>query len=174
MLPHVLHIISKNLYKKSPDAVKTSFTMTAARCLYISCVHEFTLLWDLFDALTTSHNALSVCARIFTEIDHDGTKNVIDMHYATPRPWYVLIPWSPDHMIFHYSHLIILVFHIHIIIPMEVPCESLESIARNPHIYPSLPCRFSPIITSIISLSFYTSLLSWFYFQKLKGKPRNI
>jgi hypothetical protein len=84
MLPLVPYIISKNSYKKSPDAAKMSFTMTAARCLHISCVHDSTLLGDLFDALTTSHHVLRVCAESFTEIDHNGTKNVIGMLYATP------------------------------------------------------------------------------------------
>jgi hypothetical protein len=40
MFPLVPYIISENLYKKSPDAARISFTMTAARCLYISCVHD--------------------------------------------------------------------------------------------------------------------------------------
>jgi hypothetical protein len=40
MLPHVPHIISKKLYEKSLDAIRMSFTMTAARSLYISCVHD--------------------------------------------------------------------------------------------------------------------------------------
>jgi hypothetical protein len=72
---------------KSPDAARTSFTMTTARCLYISCVHDSTLLGDLFDALTTSHNVLSVCARSFTEIDRDATRSVIGVQYTTTQPW---------------------------------------------------------------------------------------
>jgi hypothetical protein len=31
---------------------------------------------------------LSVCARTFFKIDHEGTKNMIGMQYATPRPWH--------------------------------------------------------------------------------------
>jgi hypothetical protein len=174
MLSLVPNIILRNLYKKSPNVARMSFTMTAARCLYISCVHDSTLLWDPFDVLTTSHHVLSVCARAFTEIDHDGTMNMNDMQYATPQPWHFLIPWSPDHVIFHPSHLVILVLHIHTIIPMKVPCQSLEPIVRNPHIHSSLPCGFSPIIPSIISLSFYKSSLPWFYLENIKGKLRNI
>jgi hypothetical protein len=127
-----------------------------------------------FDAPTTSHNVLSVCARTFIEIDPDSTKNMINMQYATPRPWHVLILWSSDNVISYPSHLVIIMFHIHIIIPMQVPFQFLESIARNTHIYPSLPCEFSPINPSIISSSFYTSSLPWFYLQNLEGKPRNI
>jgi hypothetical protein len=129
MFPHVLHIISENLYKKSSDAIRTPFIMTVVWCLYKSYVHDSTMLWDLFEAPTTSHHMLSVCARAFTEIDHDDTKNVIDMKYATPQPWHVLIAWSLNHVNFHSSHLIILAFHIHIIIPMHVPFQSLEPIA---------------------------------------------
>jgi hypothetical protein len=135
MLSLVPNIIPRNLCKKSPDAARMSFTITVARCLYISYVHKSTLLWDLFDALTTSHNVLSVCARTFIKIDHDDTKNVIGMQYATPWLWHVLIPWSPDHVISHRSHLVIFMFHIHIIIPMQVPCQSIESFARNPPVY---------------------------------------
>jgi hypothetical protein len=100
---------SENLYKKGPDAVRTSFIMTAARCLYIS-VYMTLLGYEIFDALTTSHNVLSVCARTFVEIDHDGTRNVIGMQYATPQPWH--------YRDFSAYQLIILVFHIHIIISM--------------------------------------------------------
>jgi hypothetical protein len=50
--------------------------MTIVRYPYISYVQNSTLLWDLFDALTTSHNVLSVCVQ-----------------YATPQPWHVLILW---------------------------------------------------------------------------------
>jgi hypothetical protein len=92
-------------------------------------VHDSTLLWDRIDALTTSHDMLSACARTFIEIDHDGMKNVIDMQYATPRHWHVLIPWSSDHVIFPPSHLVIPAFHIHIIIPMQSTCQFLEPIA---------------------------------------------
>jgi hypothetical protein len=66
--------------------------MTTSRCLYISYVHDSTLLRDLFDVLTTSHNVLSVCAISFTEMDHDATRDVIGVQYDTPRPWHVLIP----------------------------------------------------------------------------------
>jgi hypothetical protein len=146
--------------------------MTVARCLYISCVHDSTMLLDLFDALTTSQHVLSACVRSFTEIDNDNDKNVISMQYATPWPWHVLIPWSPDHVISPPSHLVILVFHIPINIPMQVPCQSLGPIAWNPHVYPSLPCGFRPIIPSIISLLFYTSSLPWFYSLKLWRKAQ--
>jgi hypothetical protein len=148
-----------------------SFTTIAARCLYISCAHESTLLWDLFDAPTTSHDMLSVCARTFIEIDHDGTRNMIGVQYATPQPWHVLIPWSLDQLISHPSHLVILAFHIHIIIPMQVPCQFLETIAQNPLTY---SCWFSSIVSPITSSSFSSSSLPWFYFQNLKGKPKNI
>jgi hypothetical protein len=171
MLSLVPYIIPINHWKKGPDAARTSFTMTIARCLYISCVHNSTLLWDLFDAPTTSHNVLSVCARTFIKIDHDGTKNMINMQYATPRHWHVLILWSPDHVISPLSHLIILVFHIHIIISMKVLCQSIEPFAPNPPIY---SYWFNPIIPSTISSSFYTSPLPWFYLQNHEGKPRII
>jgi hypothetical protein len=143
MLFLVPYNVPRNLCKKSPDVARTSFTMIAARCLYISCIHDSTMLWDLFNALTTSHNVLSVCARTFVEIDHDDTKNVISMYYATPQPWHILISWSPDHVISPPSHLVILAFHIHIIISMQVPWQFLEPIALNPPIY---SCGFSPII----------------------------
>jgi hypothetical protein len=120
---------------------------------------------------TTSHHALRVCARAFTEIGHDANTNMIGMQYATPWPWHVLIPWSLDHVISHPSHLVILAFHVNIIIPMQVPCQSVESFARNPPIY---SYWFSPIIPSIISSPSYASSLPWFYFQNLKGKPKNI
>jgi hypothetical protein len=81
------YIISENLCKKSPDAVRTSFIITTARCLYISYVHDSTLLWDLYDAPTTSHHVLSVCARSFTDIDRDATRNMIGVQYTTPQPW---------------------------------------------------------------------------------------
>jgi hypothetical protein len=86
MLSLVLYIIPRNLYQKSPDAIWTSFIMTVARCLYISYVHDTTMLLDLVDALTTSQHVLSVCVRSFTEIDNDNDKNVISMQYATPWP----------------------------------------------------------------------------------------
>jgi hypothetical protein len=152
MLSLVPYIIPKNICKKSPDAARISVTMTAAWCLYISCVHDSTLLWDLIDAPTTSHDMLSVCARTFIEIDHNGTKNVIELQYATSRPWHVLILWSPDHVISPPSHLVILAFHIHIIISMQVPCQFLEPIGPNPPIH---SCGFSPIIPSIISVILY-------------------
>jgi hypothetical protein len=132
MLSLVPYIIPRSLCKKSPDATKTSFIMTAARCLYIFYVHDSTLLWDLFDAPTTSHHVLSVCVRTFVEIDHDSTKNVIGVQYVTPWPWHVLIPWSPDHVIFDPNYLIILVFHIHIIVPMQVPCQFQRAICLKP------------------------------------------
>jgi hypothetical protein len=120
------------------------------------------------------HIMCLVCVRTFTEIDHDATRNMIGVWYATPQPQHVLIPWYSDHVICHPSHLVILIFHIPIIIPMRVPCQSLEPIIWNPHICPSLPCGFSRIIPSIISSSVYTSSLPWFYFQNLEGKPQNI
>jgi hypothetical protein len=159
MLSLVPYIIPRNLCKKNSNAARTSFTMIAARCLYISCVHDSTLLWDLIDAPITSHNVLNRCARAFTEIDHDGTKNVISMQYATPRPWHILIMRSPDCVISPPSHLVILVFHIHIIISMQVPSQSLEPITRNSHIYHA---DFCPTIPSIIPSSFSTSSLPWF------------
>jgi hypothetical protein len=131
MLSFVLYIIPRNHSQKSPNAVRTSFNMTTARCLYISCVRDCTMLLDLFDAPTTLHHVLSVCIRSFTEIDHDATRNVIGVQYATQWPWYVLIPWSPDYMISQPSHLIILVLHIHIIIFMQIPCQFIEPIART-------------------------------------------
>jgi hypothetical protein len=143
MLSLVPYIIPRNLCKKSPDAAKTSFTMTVVWYLYISCVHDSTLLWNLFDALITSHNVLSVCAR-------------------------TVISRSCD---FHPSHLVILMFHIPIIISIQAPCQSIDPFTRNPPIY---SYWFSPIIPSIISSSFYTSSLPWFYFQNLEGKLRNI
>jgi hypothetical protein len=163
MLSLVPYIIPRNLCKKSLDAARTSFTMTIAQCLHISCVHESTLLWDLIDVPTTSHRVLSACARTFIEIDHDSTKNVIGKQYDTPRPWHVLIPWSLDHLISPPSHHAILAFRIHIIISMQVPCQFQEPIAPNPPIY---SWGFSPIIPPIISLSFYTSSLPWFYSTK--------
>jgi hypothetical protein len=163
MLSLVPNIIPQNLCKKSPHAARVSFTMIVAQYLYISCVHDSTLLWNFFDALTTSHHVLSVCARSFTEIDRDATRNVIGVQYATPWPWHVLILWYPDHVIFHPSYLVILVFHIPIIIPMQAPCQSLGPITLNPHICPSLSYRFSLIIPSITSSPFYTSSLPWSY-----------
>jgi hypothetical protein len=142
--------------------------MTVARCLYISCVHDSTLLWNPIDAPTTSHHVISVCVRSFTEIDHDATRDVIGVRYATPQPWHVLIPWSLNHVISHPSHLIILALHIHIIISMQVPCQSLKPICSE---LSSLPRRFSPIIPSIISSSIYTSSLPWFIFKTLKRSP---
>jgi hypothetical protein len=174
MLSLVPYIIPRNLCKKCLDAVRTSFTMTTVRCLYISYVHDSTPMWDIIDALTTLHHKLSMYATTFTEIDHEGTKNMIGVQYATPWSWHVLILWSLNHVISHPSHLVILAFYIHIIIFMQVPCQSLGPITRNPHIYPSLPCGFTPIISSIISSSFYTSSLPWFYSQNLKGMPRII
>jgi hypothetical protein len=126
MISLVPYIIPRNLCKKSPDAARTSFTMTGAWCLYISCVYDSTLSWELFDALTTSHNMPSVRARSFTEIDHDATRNVIGVQYTTPQPWHVLISWSPDQLISHPSQLVILALHIHIIIFMQVLCQFLE------------------------------------------------
>jgi hypothetical protein len=93
--------------------------------------------------------------------------------YATPQPWHVLIPWCPDHVIFPPSHLVILAFHIHINISMQVPCQSVESFARNPPIY---SYWFSPIIPSIISSSFIHHLClvlsskPWRKVQKYLGK----
>jgi hypothetical protein len=171
MLSLVPYIISKNLCKTNPDAARTSSTMIVAHCMYISCVHDSTLLWHLFDALTTSHHVLSVCAREFIEIDHDGTKNVIGMQYSSPRPWHVLIPWFLDYVISHPSHLIILVLHIHMIIPMHVSYQSIEPFTQNAPIY---SYWFSPVIPTIITLSFYTSSLFWFYLQNHEGKPKNI
>jgi hypothetical protein len=171
MLSLIPCIIHKNLRKKSPDAARTSFTMIVAWCLYISCVHDSTMLWDLIDAPTTLHHVLSVCARSFTKIDHNTTRNVIGVWYDTPRPWHVLIPWSPDHVISHPIHLVIIAFHIHIIISMYDPCQFLEPIAPNPPFY---SYWFSFIIPSIISSSFYTLSLSRSHLQNLEGKPRNI
>jgi hypothetical protein len=111
---------------------------------------------------------LSVCVRTFIEIDHDGTRNVIGVQYATPRPWHVLILWSLDQVIPHPSHLIILVLHIHIIICMQVPYQFLEPIAPNPQIY---SCKLSPIIPSVISSLFYTSSCLGFIFKSMKGSP---
>jgi hypothetical protein len=128
MLSLVPCIIPRNLCKKSLDAARMSFTLTAAQCLYISSVPDSTLLWDLIDAPTTLHHVLSVCARSFTEIDHDATRNVIGVWYATPWPWHVLILWSLDHVISYPGHLVIITFHIHIIIPMQAPCQSIEPI----------------------------------------------
>jgi hypothetical protein len=131
--------------------------------------HHSTLLWHLFDTPKQLHilllGVLSVCARAFSEIVGNATRNVIGMQSCTTSPWQVLILWSPDQMIFHPSHLTILVFHIHIIIPKKVSCQFLEPIAENTHIYSSLPCWLSPAISSIASSLFYTSSLSWFYFQ---------
>jgi hypothetical protein len=91
MLSLIPHIIPRNLYKKSHDAVRTSITMTTARCLYMPYVHDSTMLLDRFDALTTSHHVLSVCAISYNEIDHDATRDAISVRYATPQPWQVLI-----------------------------------------------------------------------------------
>jgi hypothetical protein len=92
MLSLVLYIMPRNLCKKSTDVARTLFTVTTARCLYISYVHNSTLLGYLFDAPTTSHHVLSVCAISFTEIDQDAIRNVIGVRYATPRNWHILIP----------------------------------------------------------------------------------
>jgi hypothetical protein len=54
--------------------------------------------------------------------------------------------------------------------PLPIPRAN----SRNPHIDLSLPCRFSSIIPSMISSSFYASSLPWFYFQNHEVKPRNI
>jgi hypothetical protein len=91
--------------------------------------------------------------------------------YATPQPWHVLIPWSPYHVISHPSHLAMLAFSIRIIISMQVPCKFLESIARNTHIYQSLPCWLFLIVPLITSSSFSTSSLPWF-FKTLKESPK--
>jgi hypothetical protein len=92
-------------------------------------------------------------------------------HYTTLRPWHVQIPWSPDPVIAPPSHLVILAFHTHIIIPMQASCQFLNPIAWNPRI-----CLywFSSTNPSIFSSSFYTSSLPWVYLQNLEGKPRNI
>jgi hypothetical protein len=110
-----------------------------------------------FDAPTTLHHVLSVCARSFTEINHNATRNMIGVQYATPQPWQVLIAWSLNH-----------VFHIPIIIPKQAPCQSIEPFARNPPIY---SYWFSLIIPSIISSSFYTSSYPGFIFKTLKESP---
>jgi hypothetical protein len=44
MLTYVPHIISKNHTKRSPDAARASFTMTAAHCLYTSWEHSSCLV----------------------------------------------------------------------------------------------------------------------------------
>jgi hypothetical protein len=129
MLSPVPNIIPRNLYKKSPDVVRMSFNKTVVQCLYISCVCDYLMLRDIFDAPTTSHHVLSVCAISFTEIDHDAIRNVIGVRYATPRSWHVRMPSYSDHVISPPSHLVILAFHIHIIIPIQVPCQFLEPIA---------------------------------------------
>jgi hypothetical protein len=131
MLSLVSDIIPKNLYKKSPNVDRMSFTMTVARCLYISYVHDSTLLWDLFDTLATSYHVLSVCARSFTKIDRDANRNMIGVRYATPRHWHVLTPWSPDLLISHPSHLIILVFQIHITILCKFLVNSWRQLPRT-------------------------------------------
>jgi hypothetical protein len=125
------------------------------------------MLWDLIDAPTTSHHMLSLCARSFTEIDHNATKNVIGMQYATPWPRHVLIPWSPDHVISPQPSYHPCVPHTHnypYACPLPIPKANFLDLS-------SLPCRFSLIISSIISSSFYTSSLPWFYFQNLKESP---
>jgi hypothetical protein len=122
----------------------------------------------LVDAPTTSHHVLSVSTISFTEINHDATKDVIGVWYATPWPWHVLIPWSPDHVISHSSHLVILMFHIPIINSKQVHCHFLDPIALNPPIY---SCRFNPIILSIISSLFYTWFYFGFIFKTLKENP---
>jgi hypothetical protein len=90
-------------------------------------------------------------------------RNVIVVQYATPWPWLVPIAWSLNHVISPPIHLIILMLHIPIIISMQVHCHFLKPIAPNPPIY---SCGFNPIIASIISSSFYTWSLPWFYLQK--------
>jgi hypothetical protein len=74
--PCPLHYIW-NPNTNSLDAVGMSFTTTTTRCLYISYVHDSTLLWDHIEAPTTSHHVLRVCARSFIEIDHDVARSMI-------------------------------------------------------------------------------------------------
>jgi hypothetical protein len=122
-LPHI-----QTPYKKSFDAAMMSFDMTAAQCLYISYVHDSTLLWDIIDAPTTSHDELEH-SPILTTMPLGKMIGIIS---ATPWPWHVLKVWYPNHLILHLSHLLILLFRTHIIISMQVPCQFLEPIAQNP------------------------------------------
>jgi hypothetical protein len=92
-------------------------------CCKVSLMHQ--LLHNVFP------DVLSVCARTFVEINHDAIRNMSGVRYVTPRPCHVLIPWSPDHVISPPSHLVILALHIHVIIPMHVPCQFLEPIAET-------------------------------------------
>jgi hypothetical protein len=108
----------------------------------------------------------------FIEIDHDDTKNVIGMQYSTPRPWHVLIPWSTDHVISPSSLLVIHVFHIPIIIPMQALLPIDRANCRNLHIYSSLPCEFGPIIPPIMSSSYIYIIFSLDLFSKLWWKAQ--
>jgi hypothetical protein len=119
-------------------------------------------------------DVLIISAGAFIVFGHNATRNVIGVRTAALRPCSDLTLRCPTQVISNILHLVNLVFHVHIIIPIRVPCQFLEPIARNLPIYPSLPCRLIPVVPSLASLSFSLSSLPWFYFQNLKGKPEII
>jgi hypothetical protein len=156
MLPYVLHHISEYHYKRRPDATRASFTMTAAWCLYTSCVHacnlshHSTLLWGLLDA--------------FTEIDHKVTRNVISMQSAATQHYLLLAPQSLDQVNFNLTHVVTLVFHLYTIIYEQVFCQFVQPIVGNTYVLHQYCPRLNLSIPSTTSSSFYTSSLPWLYF----------
>jgi hypothetical protein len=115
-------------------------------------------------------DVLIISVRAFIDFGHDATRNVIGVRTTSLRPCSVLTLRCPTQLISNLLHLMNLLFHVHIIIPIWVPGLFLDPIAWNLPIYSSLPCGLIPVVPSLASSSFCLSPLPWFYFQNLKGK----
>jgi hypothetical protein len=124
MLPLILYIISKNPYKKSLDIARMPSAMTIALCLYISCVHDSTLLWDLVDGIDHfSSCAYCVCKNIHWD-------------------------WSRHHQE-HDWHAI---YHSAILAHSSIVISKSDDSPSEPSCYPCVPHTYNYPYTSLIPI----------------------
>jgi hypothetical protein len=95
-------------------------------CTHSVHMTEILILFILYSDIFSMHRShrsvfsdvLIISAGAFADFGHDATRNVIGMRAASLRPCSDLTLRYPTQVIFNLLHLVNLVFHIHIIIPI--------------------------------------------------------
>jgi hypothetical protein len=100
-------------------------------------------------------DVLNVWEEAFTEINHDTTRNVIDVQFAATQPCILLALRSTYQVNSNLTHSVTLVIHFYTIISEQVLYQFVQSIVENTYVFPSvlhqIKSKYSIDIIFIIS-----------------------
>jgi hypothetical protein len=144
-----------------PDVCTHPVCMTVIFLIILLCCEVYLMHQVLHNVFP---DVLRVWEEAFYEIDHDATRNVIDLQFATTQPYLLLALWSIDQVNSNLTHVVTLVIHFYTIISEQVLCQFIQSIVRNTYVFPLVLHWIKSLYSIDITFIIYTWSLPWFYF----------